>query len=109
MIYKVMISEHARMDLRRIYEYIALGLHSPQNAFCQLKRLEERITKLDQMPERFRVYEQEPWYTRGLRIMPVDNFVVLYIPDKQAAVVNIVRVMYGGQDIDSELKNNNIE
>jgi len=58
----------------------------------------------DQMPERFCEYENEPWCSRGLRIMPVDNYCVLYIPDAEKAMVTIIRVMYGGRDIDTQLK-----
>lgn len=36
--------------------------------------------------------------------MPVDNFVVLYIPDEETCVVTIVRVLYGGRDIDKQLE-----
>ncbi|MFR5076693.1 MAG: hypothetical protein ACLTDX_01095 [[Clostridium] innocuum] len=36
---------------------------------------------LNQMPERFLGYEKEPWHSRGLRIIPVDNYCVFYIPD----------------------------
>lgn len=56
------------------------------------------------MPERFRLYENEPWHSRGLHIMPVDNYCVLYILDKENSLVTIIRVMYGGRDIDSELQ-----
>jgi toxin ParE1/3/4 len=56
------------------------------------------------MPERFRAYEDEPWHSRGLRIMPVDNYCVLYIPNIEKAVVTIIRVMYGGRDIETQLK-----
>ncbi|CUX40244.1 type II toxin-antitoxin system RelE/ParE family toxin [Clostridium sp. C105KSO13] len=73
MIFEIEISAQADVDLRGIYEYIAYKLQSPENASGQLDRLEENIMKLDQMPERFRQYEKEPWHSRGLRIMPVDN------------------------------------
>lgn len=104
MIYEVEISAQADVDLRGIFEYIAYELQSPENAIGQLDRLEENIMKLDQMPERFRQYEKEPWHSRGLRIMPVDNYCVLYIPDAEKAVVTIIRVMYGGRDIESQLQ-----
>ena len=35
--------------------------------------------------------------------MPVDNYLVFYIPNHEAQVVNIVRVMYGGRDTDAQL------
>ncbi len=55
------------------------------------------------MPERYRRYEKEPWKSRGLRVLPVDNYVVLYIPDCDKKVVTILRVMYTRRDIDHQL------
>ena len=81
MIYEVEVSEQADSDLRGIFEYISFELQSPENAIGQLDRLEEQILSLDTMPERYRKYEKEPWKSRGLRVLPVDNYVVLYIPD----------------------------
>lgn len=104
MIYEVEVSEQADSDLRGIFEYIAFELQSPENASGQLDRLEEQILSLDTMPERYRKYEKEPWKRRGLRVLPVDNYVILYIPDSDKKVVTILRVMYAGRDIDSHRK-----
>ena len=90
-------------DLRGIFEYIAFELQSVQNASGQLDRLEESILALEEMPERYRKYEKEPWHSRGLRMMPVDNFIVFYIPDKEKQIVTIIRVMYAGRNIDDQL------
>ena len=86
MIYEVEVSEQADSDLREIFE-----------------RLEKQILGLDTMSERYRKYEKEPWKSRGLRVLPVDNYVVLYIPDSDKKVVTILRVMYAGRDIDNQL------
>ena len=56
MSYEVTLTPEAKRDLREIYRYIAVDLQSEQNANGQLDRLEENILKLDEMPERFRVY-----------------------------------------------------
>ena len=104
MIYEVIITDQADADLRDIYEYIAFELFSPDTAEGQLGRLEEHIIGLEEFPEKFRPYEKEPWHSRGLRVMPVDNYLVFYIPDKDAAIVTVVRVMYAGRDVDSQLK-----
>lgn len=98
------ISKQADNDLRGIFEYIAFELLAPENAAGQLDRLEEAISKLDQMPEKFRRYEREPWRSRGLRVFPVDNYLVFYIPDMETKNVTVIRVMYGGRDVDKELK-----
>ncbi len=99
MTFKVEISEQAEKDLRGIYNYISLDLQVPDVAAKQLRRLEESIGKLDIMPERHQIYSMEPWFSRGLRVFPVDNFLVFYIPDKKSKKVTVIRVLYGGQDI----------
>ncbi len=104
MIYEVTTTDPADADLRGIYEYIAFELLSPDNASGQLERLEEHIIGLEEYPEKFRHYEKEPWHSRGLRVMPVDNYLVFYIPDRDAGIVTVIRVMYAGRDIDSQLK-----
>ena len=103
MIYEVEVSEQADSDLRGIFEYIAFELQELENASGQLERLEEQILSLDTIPERYRKYEKEPWKTRGLRVLPVDNYEILYIPDSDKKVVTILRVMYAGRDIDNQL------
>ena len=70
-------------------------LKSPETASGQLDRLEKNILDLDFMPDRFRLYEKEPWHSRGLRIMPVDH---------SAKTVTVIRIMYGGRDVDAQLK-----
>lgn len=35
--------------------------------------------------------------------MPVDNFIVLYIPREEDGTVTIIRVVYGGRDMDLQL------
>ena len=103
MIYSVQITSRAESDLRAIYEYIAYDLQSVSNASRQLQRLEENILSLDQMPNRYPAYLEEPWHSRGLRVMPVDNYLVFYIPDTATQTVSVIRVMYGGRDIGSQL------
>ena len=103
MIYDVQITAQAESDLRSIFEYIAYELQSVQNAIGQLERLEQSISSLDQMPERFRAYLNEPWNGRGLRVMPVDHYLVFYIPSHESKTVHIVRVLYGGRYIEQQL------
>lgn len=105
MTYQVMLTPQAQSDLREIFKYIAVDLQSVQNATGQLDRLEKAIASLDQMPERYRVYDKPKWRERNLRIMPVDNYLVFYIPNHSSETVTVIRIMYGGRDIDRQLKN----
>ena len=100
MSYSVKITSEADNDLRSIYEYIAFELKSIENAIGQLERLEQSILKLSEMPERYKQYENEPWKSKGLRMMPVDNYIVFYIADNDKHTVTVIRVMYGGRNIE---------
>lgn len=98
--YTVVVSEHAKNDIKSIFEYIAYELQSHQSAVGQLSRLEKGILSLSNMPERFGRYNKEPWYSQGLRIMPVDNYCVFYISNRNGGTVNIIRVLYKKRDMD---------
>ena len=104
MSYTVNVTDAADNDLRAIFSYIAFELKSYQNAAGQLERLESAICSLSEMPESYRRYEKEPWHSRGLRCMSVDNYCVFYIPDHARQTVEVIRVMYGGRDIDRRLE-----
>ena len=103
MSYQVNITDEADRDLRAIFEYIAFELLSVENAENQLNRLEKAIRSLDEMPERYRRYETEPWYSLGVRRFPVGNYCVFYLPNKETQVVDIIRVLYGGSDMDKTM------
>lgn len=102
--FEVELTERADRDLRYIFLYIAVDLNAPENAERQINRLWDAILSLDELPERYRRYETEPWHSLGMRVLPIDNFVVLYIPDLEEKFVRIVTVMYGGRDISEQLK-----
>ncbi len=103
MIFNVVYSAESRQDLRDIYEYIAYELLEPDTAAAQTGRIMKAVRSLEQMPMRYRHYEEEPWYSQGLRVLPVDNYLVFYLPDEVGATVSIVRIMYAGRDIKKQL------
>ena len=104
MTFTVYFTSRAKQDLCDIYDYIACDLQNPLAADGLIARLEKAILKLDEMPERFRAYEKEPWHSRGLRVMPVEHYIVYYIPDAEQHTVSIVRILYGGRNIEEELR-----
>lgn len=83
-------SAEARQDLRDIYQYIAYELLAPEVANLQTKRIMKAIHSLEQMPMRHMLYEEEPWRSRGLRILPVDNYIVFYMPDETDTAVSAI-------------------
>ena len=103
--YSIVLTETAQADLSAIFRYIAVDLQSVQNANAQLSRIEKAIASLDQMPERYRVYDRKNWRECNLRIMPVDNYLVFYVPTQEDTTVTVMRIMYGGRDIDRQIEN----
>lgn len=103
MIFNVVYSSEARQDLRDIYEYIAYELLEPDTAAGQTNRIMKAARSLEQMPMRHRLYEEDPWHSQGLRFLPVDNYLIFYLPDETNNVVNIIRIMYGGRDVKKQL------
>ena len=102
--WKVVYTKGAEQNLRDIYEYIAFTLLEPDTAAGQAERIMEAIAKLDHMPLRFQEYEHEPWRSKGLRYVPVDHYVVFYYPNEAHQVVSIMRIMYGGRDVQAQLQ-----
>ena len=102
--FKVIYTKLAECDLRGIYEYIALTLLEPIYAKNQSNRIIDAVAGLDRMPERFRLYDKEPWRGMGMRIMSVDNYLVFYLPSESKGIVAVIRIMYGGRDIDGQLR-----
>ena len=97
--YTIFIAKKAEEDLGKIFEYLAYKVMAGENAVRQLNRIQTAIESLDEMPLRNRVYDKEPWKTRNLRIMPVDNYLVFYLTETEVLKVTILRIMYGGRDI----------
>lgn len=104
MTYSVSLSTQANEDLKNIHQYIAWRLLSPINAAAQLSRLEKVILSLEQMPQRYRRYDREPWHSYGVRIVPVDHYCILYYPDQERKTVTILRIVYGRMDLDRVLR-----
>lgn len=101
--YQVLLTKNAEQDLKSIYEYIKIIICEPEIALKQLDRIERGIRSLETMPHRFKIFEQEPWCSRGLRQMPIDNFVAFYIPNIANHEVAVIRILHGRMDIDKQL------
>ena len=99
MTYTVYLSFEAENDLRDIFAYIAFQLHAPETARQQVNRLLKMILSLDEMPFRFRRFDPQKEKHCDLRIVTVDKYCVLYVPNEQQKTVTIVRVMYGGRNL----------
>lgn len=99
----VKFTDRARRDLRDILDYITYELQEPQVAVKLVRQITKEILALHQMPMRYRLYDEEPWKSQGLRCFPVKNYLIFYCPDETQNTVYAVRVIYGGRDISCQL------
>jgi toxin ParE1/3/4 len=103
MTWNVAYTEDAEQDLQDIFDYISGFLLAPATAEKQTDRIMDAVDSLDNMPFRYRLYDKEPWRSKGLRVLPVDNYAVFYLPDKETQTVSIVRIMHGRRDVEKHL------
>mgnify|MGYP001850695695 FL=1 len=101
--FDVIYSERALNDLRCIHRYIAFDLLAPETAKKLSSKIMSAIDDLAEMPNRNPLYEKEPWHSRGLRKLIVDNFMAFYLPIEKGRQVLIVAIMYGKRNIEKIL------
>ena len=89
----------AREDLRGIFRYIAYELLEPKIAEKQVNRIRGSVNKLAVFPKKHQEVSWEPWSSMGLRYLPVDNYVVYYLVNDDHKTVYIIRIFYGGRNI----------
>ncbi|MCC8075280.1 MAG: type II toxin-antitoxin system RelE/ParE family toxin [Clostridiales bacterium] len=99
--YKVVYSSAALDDLDAIYSYIAHGLKERTTARNQVNRIRKEIRSLDVFPGRYAKVDWEPWASAGMHRVPVNNFVVYYLVDTKSMLVTIIRIFYGGRDVEN--------
>ena len=102
--YKVIVSDQAEQDLNNIYSYIYNELKSKASAERVASQLHRAMVELSMMPKRFRVYPLEPWFSRGIRSVPVGNYMLFFLVKDVNAEVWITRIVYGKRDMTGVLR-----
>lgn len=100
---EIEFTDQSKRDLRDILDYITYELQEPQVAVKLVRQITKDILSLNQMPMRYRLYNEEPWQSQGLRCFPVKNYLIFYYPDETKNIVYVVRIIYGGRDISRQL------
>ena len=96
--YEVKLTVQAIGQIEEAVQYISKILLEPETARKWADTLQCEIEKLDTMPSRYPLTDEEPWHTKGIRKMPVKNFLVYYLVDEKKKAVWITAVIYGRRD-----------
>ena len=102
--YEVIVTSDAKLDLDELENYIAYKFCAPEIAEKYVDDIYDEIATLSSRAKHFRLVEEEPWRSRGLRKMKARNFAVLFLLIEEEGVVYIQNVIYQKRDIPRVLK-----
>ncbi len=83
---------------------VAFKLKERQVAKRLVERIRKEIRALNTFPERFQSVEWEPWASMGMRQLVVGNYIIYYLVDISLKQVAVSRVVYGGRNIESMIR-----
>lgn len=105
--YDIIYSPQAFLDLTGLYEYIRFTLEVPKTAEKQVNHIRNAVRSLETMPMRYPLVGWEPWCSKGIRRVLIDNYTVFYQVDENETTVTIIRIFYSGRNIENIVNNSN--
>lgn len=96
--YRIIITPDAEYDLIELQNYITDVLLSREIAKRYIHTIRTEISSLSEMPARHKPVDNEPWHSRGIRKIMVNNFFVYYRIDEEQKKVFILNVIYARRD-----------
>lgn len=89
----------AEADIDAALGYISQQLQSPQAALNLLDSLDEAILRLREFPYSYSVYTPLAPLETEYRLLPVNNYAVLYTVLEEEKTVEIHRVVYAAMEL----------
>lgn len=103
--YNIVYTNAAANDITEKFQYITSVLHNRTIAERWYARLKDAIWHdLSFMPEKYPLYNEEPWHSKGVRLFITRQDVVVYSTDKTAQTVYIWNVFTAGRDLSSHIE-----
>ena len=96
--FEVHFSSAAQADIDQIFDYISIALCSPIAAKNLMAKFQEAVNTLSDFPEAFALCQDEPWFLREVRTIPVGNYRLFYHVNHDMQKVVILRVFYCRQE-----------
>lgn len=76
--YTVKITPQAKEQMSEIFRHIAKTLLEPDAVLKLLSKIKNAVLSLETMPNRVALTEEEPWHSRSIHKMPVQNFLFIF-------------------------------
>ena len=93
-IFEIKITDEARHDLEKIYDYISLELKNDIAAKKLIRKIRDSIIRLREFPYMSELLKDEILRKKGYRKIVIDNYIVIYKVNKDERLVIIVRIIY---------------
>ena len=93
--YEVRMTDKACNSLKEIASHIAYNLMSPQTAVKTINYIRSELSKLDSMPSRISLVNEEPWCSEGIHKMIIKNYIAYFIINEEQHIVNVLYIAYG--------------
>ena len=96
--YSIVLTNSAKIDLRRNINYIKNILCEPQIAERTMSAIESAIKRLEEMPCQYPLVADELLAELGFHRMIVNNCVIFFTIDEEVKIVYIERIRHMRQD-----------
>ncbi len=100
--WKVIYSPKSFSDLKRIYTFLVETHQSQKSATNVINRLRNSIKDLSFMADGYHHYQDEPYYSKGVRYYSEGHYCIFYEYNDEA--VTVLRIIDGRSDIPSALE-----
>jgi toxin ParE1/3/4 len=101
--YRIKLTHAFRRDLLNAFDYIADELKNPAAANRLIDDAEKAVDSLCHMPFAHPPVMDEFLSGRGIRLIPVNNYIVFYVVREESRTAVILRFLYGRRDWQSIL------
>lgn len=93
-IFEIKITDEARHDLEKIYDYISLELKNDIAANKLMRKIQDSLLRLREFPYMAELLKDEILRKKGYRKILVDNYITIYKVNKDKGKVIVVRILY---------------
>ena len=96
--YRYVLSDAAKRDMRQTAEYIAIDLCNPDSAENLILKMQEAFRHACNFPKSIPPVNDDLFHARGYRKIIVNNYIAFVLIDDEKEIINVVRILYYAQD-----------
>ena len=96
--YEVIITDNAKEELDKIYEYISNNLIQTSSAYNLMEQIEQKVLRLEQFPYSCPEVKVKPQNLSYRKLVVNKNYIALYKVDEKYKQINIIHIYYAKRD-----------